>query len=203
MKADGLDPLPTYTPPWKTADPPRPRRAVPAPVAEPPAAPVPQLDVRQLRASPSRGRRSHCRAGRRRRAGAGASMTANGSRSTTTAAGSSASRPDRSVRPGVAVATGIYWNKMVPGGERQQHVVHGPDRHGRRRQPSSTTWSMCGRSRLARPIRNSTEVCPFRVDSDGILWSGRSASGSRGNTRGGRDDRRSGPISGSMARSHW
>ena len=39
-----------------------------------------------------------------------------------------------SVRPGVAVATGIYWNKLVPGGsQRQQHDVLGPDRHGRRR----------------------------------------------------------------------
>ena len=39
-----------------------------------------------------------------------------------------------SVRPGVAVATGIYWNKLVAGRvQRQQHDVVRPDRHGRRR----------------------------------------------------------------------
>ena len=38
-----------------------------------------------------------------------------------------------SVRPGVAVATGIYWNKLTPGRwQRQQHDVVGPDRHGGR-----------------------------------------------------------------------
>ena len=38
-----------------------------------------------------------------------------------------------SVRPGVAVATGIYWNKLVARRrQRQQHDVLGPDRHGRR-----------------------------------------------------------------------
>ena len=41
---------------------------------------------------------------------------ANGPRSTTTGADSGRVALTGSVRPGVAVATGIYWNKLVPGG---------------------------------------------------------------------------------------
>ena len=68
MKADGLDPLPTYTPPRE--DPqtrPDLAGAVPAPAPQPAAAAVPQLDLRQLAHAPRRGRRPDRRAVRRGR----------------------------------------------------------------------------------------------------------------------------------------
>ena len=49
MKADGLDPLPTYIPPHEDpTDATRAGGAISAATAQPAAAPVPQLDVRQL-----------------------------------------------------------------------------------------------------------------------------------------------------------
>ena len=66
MKADGFDPLPTYTPPARgPADAPRPGRALSAPAPQPAAAAVPQLDLRQLAPPSHRRRRSDDRAVRR------------------------------------------------------------------------------------------------------------------------------------------
>ena len=94
MKADGLDPLPTYIPPHEDpADAARPGRAIPAATAQPAAAPVPQLDVRQLRPAPHSGRRADDRAVRPRTPSSAASTTASGSRSTTTAASSRPGSP--------------------------------------------------------------------------------------------------------------
>ena len=100
----------------RPADPSRPGRAVPAPAPQPAPAAVPQLDVRQLsrtiaprpatRRSSSRPRTPQPRGlvdgqwaevyNDRGRFQARVALTG-------------------SVRPGVAVATGIYWNKLTPG----------------------------------------------------------------------------------------
>ncbi len=59
MKADGLDPLPVYIPPHEDPhDATRAGGAIPTATAQPAQAPVPQLDVRQLRPAPSIGRRA-------------------------------------------------------------------------------------------------------------------------------------------------
>ena len=66
MKADGFDPLPTYTPPLEDPlDPPRPGGAVSAAAPQPAAPAVPQFDVRQLAPPSHRRRRSDDRARRR------------------------------------------------------------------------------------------------------------------------------------------
>ena len=71
MKADGLDPLPTYTPPLEDPQT-RPELAAryPLQLLSPPRPAVPQLDLRQQPSPPRRGRRADDRARRRGRRGA-------------------------------------------------------------------------------------------------------------------------------------
>ena len=67
--------------------------------------------------------------------GAGGWSTASGLRSSTPVVRSApASALTGAVKPGVAVATGLYWNKLVPRPwQRQHHHLDRPDRHGRGR----------------------------------------------------------------------
>ena len=147
MQADGLDPLPTYTPPLEDPQT-RPELAGrPPAIAEPAAAPVPELDLRQQPSPPRRGRRAGIELAAED-AGSAASPRASGPRSSTTAA---RSRPGSTltgnVRPGVAVATGIYWNKLSPGRSNVNSTTSSAltDMGAARR--SSTTWSRFGPSR--------------------------------------------------------
>ncbi len=90
MLADGLDPLPTYTPPLEDPQT-RPDLAdeVSAPAPEPAPAELPQLDLRRDGEAPPPGRRADGRAFGGRRRIAQTSATASGRRSTMIGAGSS------------------------------------------------------------------------------------------------------------------
>ena len=135
MQGDGLDPLPTYIPPREDPQT-RPDLAAryPAPAAQPASAAVPQLDLRQPGPSPHRPpatRRSssppRTPTSRGLVDGQWAEVYNDRGRFQARVALTGA------VRPGVAVATGIYWSKLSPGrSQRQQHHLLGPDRHGRR-----------------------------------------------------------------------
>ena len=135
MKADGFDPLPVYTPPLED------------PLTRPELA---QLHPLQL-LSPPRPQflNSTFANSPRHRASAGdpeIELSAQDAEARGLKAGQWAEvfndrgrflarvSTSGSVRPGVAVATGIYWNKLsARRHQRQRHNVVGLDRHGRRR----------------------------------------------------------------------
>ena len=117
MKADGLDPLPTYTPPGEDPQT-RPELAAryPLQLLSPPR---PQFLNSTFANSP----RHRARRGRSDRRAVRRGRRAAWPRRRRLGRGLQRPRPFQarvaltgSVRPGVAVATGIYWNKLVPGG---------------------------------------------------------------------------------------
>ena len=116
MKADGLDPLPTYIPPHEDPQT-RPELAARYPLAalQPAPAPVSQLDVRQFATPSDRGRRSDDRALGRRRADARLERRPVGRGVQRPRPVSSTGCAYRERTPRRGRRTGIYWNKLSPG----------------------------------------------------------------------------------------
>ena len=118
LAAQGLDPLPTYTPPHEDPQT-RPDLAARYPAADGQSAGavVSELDLRQRRALRQAGRRADGGDPSRRRGRARHRATASRCASSTTAA---AFRPGRwsarRSRPGVVVSQGIWWNKYPADG---------------------------------------------------------------------------------------
>ena len=136
MAEMGLDPLPTFTPPYEFPETrPGARGAISADADLVAGAPVPELDVREHRLAAPRRRASRSaaapdgrRASRHRRRGAGR-------RCTTIAARSPPWRASRStIREGVVWAPSIWWGKLAADGananqttsQRETDMGHGP-----------------------------------------------------------------------------